>query len=645
MKALGRAEAMLLFWATCLSFANGQVTGVVRDAGTMQPLPGALVTIQATTVRTMAAADGSYSLPASSGSSLVVAGAHKGYYNGGVMVTAPAAAVDVLLDPVPTASNPAYALAAPSACGLCHPDQYDEWLGSPMSLGGLNTWVYDIFDGSGTAGGLGGFVYTRDSVFATSNPASECAACHEPEAWLIGGHVPISPFTSGTPSQVHGVSCEVCHKIADVDVTRMNYPGVVSELVEFTRPASALAQVQYGLLGDVTYHSPGIMRAAYQPQLSAEVCGACHQDKNDPDGDGDFEEANGVISEPTYWEWKNSPYGDPQSPYYADCLACHMPPSGADQVCVVLNPPLSRAPGTVRTHDIRGTTPDFLENAVSLTASSQVAGDRLLVDVTLENTGTGHHVPTGVTVRNMILLVEAVRSDTGAELPLATGPTVSALGGVGDPAQGYYAGLPGRLYAKVNQNAQGQGPTFFTDAVTIVEDNRLPPLGLDDTSYEFELPSGGGNVEISVRVIYRRAWRALVDAKGWMYDGHGAPLADVAPPHYGHLMESSDITVNRPASADTFLRGDTNLDGSVDVADAVTLLAYLFLAQSPVVRCLDAADSNDSGGVDIADAITILGYLFGNGSTSIPAPGPTLCGVDPTGDGNDCDFYAASACP
>ena len=33
------------------------------------------------------------------------------------------------------------------------------------------------------------------------------------------------------------------------------------------------------------YSLAGLMQPSYQPQLEAELCAACHQDKNDPDED------------------------------------------------------------------------------------------------------------------------------------------------------------------------------------------------------------------------------------------------------------------------------------------------------------------------------------------------------------------------
>ena len=66
--------------------------------------------------------------------------------------------------------------------------------------------------------------------------------------------------------------------------------------------------------------------------------------------------------------------------------------------------------------------------------------------------------------------------------------------------------------------------------------------------------------------------------------------------------------------------GDTNNDGALNIADAVTVLGYLFVAEpeKPVLSCRKAADANDDGKIDIADAITILGYLFAQGNLTLP---------------------------
>ena len=112
--------------------------------------------------------------------------------------------------------------------------------------------------------------------------------------------------------------------------------------------------------------------------------------------------------------------------------------------------------------------------------------------------------------------------------------------------EGYYAGLPGKLFGKINIAEDGSSPTFFTDAVDIVEDNRIPALATDQTSYSFRVPPDAGEIKVRARVIYRRSWRALVDGKQWKYDGHGNPLEDIAPPHFGHLMDMAEMTLGEP---------------------------------------------------------------------------------------------------
>lgn len=82
----------------------------------------------------------------------------------------------------------------------------------------------------------------------------------------------------------------------------------------------------------------------------------------------------------------------------------------------------------------------------------------------------------------------------------------------------------------------------------------------------------------------------------------------------------------------SFIRGDANQNGSVNLADAIFSLAYLFQGQQ--ASCLDALDTNDNGAVNIADVIALLSYLF-SGGPEPQAPFPTP-GADPTVDPIGC---------
>ena len=98
-----------------------------------------------------------------------------------------------------------------------------------------------------------------------------------------------------------------------------------------------------------------------------------------------------------------------------------------------------------------------------------------------------------------------------------------------------------------------------------------------------------------------------------------------------------------------FVRGDTNADGTIGIADAISLLSCLFTAGGGCPTCDDAADANDDGALDIADAIYGLSYLF-LGGPAPPLPTPTAlsypiadCGPDPTPDTLGCVAFAP--CP
>jgi len=82
-----------------------------------------------------------------------------------------------------------------------------------------------------------------------------------------------------------------------------------------------------------------------------------------------------------------------------------------------------------------------------------------------------------------------------------------------------------------------------------------------------------------------------------------------------------------------FKRGDVNVDGGLNIADAISLLGHLFGGQ-PDPACKKAADANDDGNLNIADAITILGHLFG-GAGPLPEPFEK-CGEDSTEDTLNC---------
>lgn len=85
-----------------------------------------------------------------------------------------------------------------------------------------------------------------------------------------------------------------------------------------------------------------------------------------------------------------------------------------------------------------------------------------------------------------------------------------------------------------------------------------------------------------------------------------------------------------------FLRGDSNLDGVVNITDAVLVLRVLFLGDAPR-GCDDALDLDDDGEVSLEDCVLGLQFLFLDGPEP-PAPFGQ-CGLDPTPDGLWCTLH------
>jgi hypothetical protein len=102
-----------------------------------------------------------------------------------------------------------------------------------------------------------------------------------------------------------------------------------------------------------------------------------------------------------------------------------------------------------------------------------------------------------------------------------------------------------------------------------------------------------------------------------------------------------DFFIVDEIGAPTFVRADCNSDGTLNIADAVAILDYLF-GNASTPTCFVACDVNDDDQVNLADAVSILGYSFSDGAPPI-VPFPH-CGWDPTEGSGDCRVSTAG-CP
>ena len=113
----------------------------------------------------------------------------------------------------------------------------------------------------------------------------------------------------------------------------------------------------------------------------------------------------------------------------------------------------------------------------------------------------------------------------------------------------------------------------------------------------------------------------------------GWPEITASDPLTGSSTSRNMLHVVLPPPG-SFLRGEANGDGRVNLADALTTLEFLFQAGATPV-CEDALDMDDSGNVNLVDAVFLLNYLFGRGEP--PAPPFEACGADTTPDELGCE--------
>ncbi|MHC4278493.1 MAG: hypothetical protein ACYSTI_14430, partial [Planctomycetota bacterium] len=405
-------------------------------------------------------------------------------------------------------------------CRDCHGETiYDQWSVSAHAFGNQNIRFMSMYYGTDVAGNQSPptrFVSSRDYGSFPLRPdpnrpyygpgykldfpttAGNCATCHLPTAAID------QPYGTD-PNRVSGVNamgshCDFCHKISGIKLDPSNgrpyenTPGIVS--IELMRP-NLEPQLFFGPYDDVD-----VGPDTYLPLVKeSKICAPCHH--------ASFW---GVPVYQSFAEWQASNYPAEGK----TCQSCHMKPDGVTTNFAPGRGGVERDPDTIPTHNFPGAADEtLLQDAVTMNVSTERKDGQVIVKVTITNDKTGHHVPTDSPLRHVILLVEA--NDTnGSPLRQQAGPTVPKWGGVGDPARGYYAGLPGTAYAKVLQEIWTEvAPTgAYWNPTRVLSDNRIPAQESDTTTYTFADPQGGA-VSIDVKLLFRRAFIQLMDQKRW----------------------------------------------------------------------------------------------------------------------------------
>lgn len=117
----------------------------------------------------------------------------------------------------------------------------------------------------------------------------------------------------------------------------------------------------------------------------------------------------------------------------------------------------------------------------------------------------------------------------------------------------------------------------------------------------------------------------------------GKKLALRAVAAGGEVLDQFTVVKGRPPPPFRFIRGDADLNRTLEIADAIAILSYLFLGwplSCPAMANVDGSEGGDpESRLDMADAIGILLHLFLGG----PPPRPPYPGCgEPTEEDENC---------
>jgi hypothetical protein len=313
--------------------------------------------------------------------------------------------------------------------------------------------------------------------------AKECISCHEPITYARKGPKIIN--LSNINPEMNGVTCDVCHTITGFSGPKPQNGNYII----------APSETKLGpFKGQSDWH-----HAYSELQTRSEICAVCHEAVN----------RHGFQIKATFTEWLESDFARQG----VHCQDCHMNVDGfltagkpRFSSGKAANMSLGSSPERVRlyTHQFPGAhSKTQVEGAIELTiqAAPMNSSRMIAIEITVDNTRTGHSMPSGsADLRLLWLEVTARFGDrlltlpAGVVGPEATHETDSySLSGHGK----FDARLVGpeipngsRVYRAIFTDAEGQATLDSYDAVAKLFDNRLKAAEQRKESYRLTIPEG-----------------------------------------------------------------------------------------------------------------------------------------------------------
>jgi hypothetical protein len=451
------------------------------------PIAGARVRWKGANDSTTSGVDGRFQLAAarsSKSSPAPITASKQGYFIGSA--AADAGDVSIRLTPLPAGDNAGYQWVDPAPhaaqanhCGNCHPQIYDEWQRGGHAHSATNRRFLDLYGGTSSPSSHGDW----NLLAELPHGAAVCASCHAPTVEFGEPASEDLRLVEGTSAR--GVHCDFCHKVQEVaiDPRGLTHGRFAMQLL---RPREG--QLFFGPLDDVDRGEDAYSAV----QQESRYCAACHEGT-----------LFGVHVYQTYSEWLASPARREGK----QCQSCHMAPDGALTNIAPEMGGIERDPQTLASHDLfPGGQLAMLRGALEMEALATSDTRSVTCQIELVARLVGHRLPSGFVDRHLILVVEAL-DRLGNPLAAEKGDRLPA-------AAGDLAGQSGKLFGRLLHDDQGKAPVPFWRAAGEAADTRLHPE--HGESLEFVFPSATARVR--VRLIYRRFWQEVAQAKGWAAD-------------------------------------------------------------------------------------------------------------------------------
>ncbi len=508
-----------------------------RVTSTYGPVENARVRIAGEKQYTLTDREGRYEFVASLHPErrIVVTAGKEGWFNNGQVADRSGRIRDIVLNPIYLDDRPDYRFISPVTCSRCHVKLTRYYDQSKMAHTTSNPKVLDMYYGTDALlrKGIG-------PGYRLDNPQSDgnCTTCHAPS---VAGNVPYSQDLTDVlrspRTEWDGISCDYCHKIRNV-IKDKTKPSGTAAVQERQSPARGNSILVFGPYDDV---SAPPMAASYNPIFDqGKFCSVCHNHFKKLEKDKTWDagkvysasELNGFGLEDnttlpiqtTYREWKQwqDQLPSDDSNKGKKCQDCHM--SWRKEMLPYDNYVVDgsarnmwgtyRSPNNIRPHHFDGGTETQLKTALSLELEGEISGNKLKINAYITNTNGGHWVPTGETMRSVMLLLK-VTDSSGKTLKLIEGSRLPDWSGTGDIAAGNYAGLPGSVFARVLGDDKGNLNVPFWNATRVVSDTRIRPKKTVTLKYEFALENPEDEPTAEASLIYRPAIKLLAKVKNW----------------------------------------------------------------------------------------------------------------------------------